>query len=82
MEYFRDHLRAVHTALAAGVDVRGYFAWSLFDNFEWACGYDKRFGIVSVDYETQRRSFKDSALFYRDVIRTNGAVLGKGKGTK
>jgi beta-glucosidase len=82
VEYFRDHLRALHGALAAGVDVRGYYAWSLFDNFEWACGYDKRFGIVSVDYKTQRRSFKDSALFYRDVIRTNGSVLGKGKVTK
>jgi beta-glucosidase len=72
--YFREHLRAVQRAIAVGVNVRGYYAWSLFDNFEWACGYAKRFGIVGVDYETQRRTIKDSGLFYRRVIRTNGGV--------
>ena len=51
-----------------GVDVRGYFYWSLLDNFEWAWGYEKRFGIVRVDYETQERTLKDSALEYRRVI--------------
>ncbi|WP_049578223.1 GH1 family beta-glucosidase [Streptomyces sp. SBT349] len=72
--YFADHLRAVGAAREAGADVRGYFAWSLFDNFEWAYGYDKRFGIVRVDYDTQRRTVKDSGAWYRDTIRlTRGA---------
>lgn len=52
-----------------GADVRGYFAWSLMDNFEWAYGYDKRFGIVRVDYDTQLRTLKDSAKWYRDTIQ-------------
>jgi beta-glucosidase len=73
--YYRDHLRAARDALRAGVDLRGYFAWSLLDNFEWGCGYSKRFGIVHVDFATQRRTLKASARFYRDVIRTNGACL-------
>lgn len=54
--------------MAAGVDVRGFFYWSLMDNFEWACGYDKRFGLVHVDYATQQRTLKDSALRYRALI--------------
>ena len=66
--YIRDHVAAVERALADGVDVRGYYVWSLLDNFEWEYGYDKRFGIVSVDYETQRRTPKRSALWYRDLI--------------
>jgi beta-glucosidase len=61
--------------MQAGVDVRGYFAWSLLDNFEWSLGYSKRFGIVHVDYETLARTPKDSALYYRDVIRSGGALL-------
>lgn len=73
--YYREHLRAVHAAISQGVDVRGYFAWSLLDNFEWAQGYSKRFGLVHVDFETQRRTRKASALMYRDIIRTNGNVL-------
>lgn len=73
--YFRDHLRAVHQAIAAGVDVRGYFAWSLLDNFEWAHGYDQRFGIVHVDFRTQRRTPKASARFYASVARSHGAAL-------
>ena len=73
--YFRDHLRAVRRAIADGADVRGYFAWSLLDNFEWSYGYDKRFGIVHVDFATQRRTPKASALFYRSVIESNGEVL-------
>ena len=68
LEYFRAHLEAVERAIADGVDVRGYFAWSLLDNFEWENGYDKRFGIVYVDYETQERVPKQSALWYRDLI--------------
>lgn len=75
VEYHRDHLRAAHRAIEAGVDLRGYFAWSLLDNFEWAHGYSKRFGLVHVDFETQRRVPKASARFYSEVIRTNGAAL-------
>ncbi len=70
--YLRDHLTVVHEAIEAGVDLRGYFVWSLLDNFEWAYGYAKRFGIVHVDYATQERVCKDSAHWYREVIRTNG----------
>jgi beta-glucosidase len=66
--YLRDHVAAVDAAVAAGADVRGYFIWSLLDNFEWAYGYSKRFGIVHVDYATQRRTPKDSALWYRDLL--------------
>ncbi|MEU8263830.1 GH1 family beta-glucosidase [Micromonospora sp. NPDC048999] len=67
--YLAEHLRAVARARQAGADVRGYFAWSLLDNFEWAYGYDKRFGIVRVDYDTQRRTPKRSAHWYRDTAR-------------
>ncbi|MFH9754067.1 GH1 family beta-glucosidase [Streptomyces griseus] len=67
--YLADHIAAVVAARARGADVRGYFAWSLMDNFEWAYGYDKRFGIVRVDYDTQLRTLKDSAKWYRDTIR-------------
>jgi beta-glucosidase len=75
VQYYRDHIRAVHDAVQQGVDVRGSFAWSLLDNFEWSLGYSKRFGIVHVDYETQERTPKASARFYADVIRTKGAAL-------
>jgi beta-glucosidase len=68
--YLTDHLAAVAQARAAGADVRGYFAWSLLDNFEWAHGYTKRFGIVHVDFETQQRTPKRSALRLQDVMRT------------
>jgi beta-glucosidase len=70
--YHDAHLRACHDALAEGVDLRGYFVWSLLDNFEWAEGFGQRFGIVHVDFETQERLPKDSALWYRDVVRANG----------
>jgi beta-glucosidase len=75
VDYLRKHLAAVHAALADGVDIRGYFAWSLLDNFEWSLGYSKRFGIVHVDFESQRRTPKDSAHFYASVIRSRGRVL-------
>ena len=75
VDYLRRHLAAVHAAIASGVDVRGYFVWSLLDNFEWSAGYSKRFGIVHVDFETQTRTPKDSAGFYADVIASNGRVL-------
>ena len=73
--YYRDHLRSVLDAVSRGVDLRGYYAWSLLDNYEWSLGYSKRFGIVHVDYETQRRTPKASARFYSTVIRSNGAAL-------
>jgi beta-glucosidase len=66
--YLEGHLDAVARAIADGVDVRGYFAWSLMDNFEWSRGYAKRFGIVYVDYETQRRTVKRSGEWYRELI--------------
>ncbi|MFI2346186.1 GH1 family beta-glucosidase [Streptomyces sp. NPDC019443] len=72
VEYLRAHLSAVHRAIGAGADVRGYFLWSLLDNFEWAYGYSKRFGIVHVDFATQRRTVKDSARWYGDVIARGG----------
>ncbi len=67
--YLSGHLNAVAAAMQRGADVRGYFAWSLMDNFEWSFGYDKRFGIVRVDYQTLQRTPKQSALWYRDTIR-------------
>ncbi|CAH0227327.1 Beta-glucosidase B [Microbacterium oxydans] len=67
-EFLRLHLEAVLDAVEAGVDVRGYFYWSMFDNYEWAWGYDKRFGIVRVDYDTQERSVKDSGREYARII--------------
>lgn len=66
--YLQTHLAALADAVAAGTDVRGYFAWSLLDNFEWAFGYDKRFGIVHVDYDTQVRTVKDSGREYARII--------------
>jgi beta-glucosidase len=73
--YYREHLKAARDAIRQGADLRGYFAWSLLDNYEWSLGYAKRFGLVHVDYTTQQRTPKASALFYRDVIRSNGASL-------
>ncbi|GGW23797.1 GH1 family beta-glucosidase [Streptomyces xantholiticus] len=70
--YLHAHLSAVHRAIGEGADVRGYFLWSLLDNFEWAYGYSKRFGIVHVDFATQRRTFKDSARWYAEVIARGG----------
>ncbi|TFW21254.1 beta-glucosidase [Massilia arenosa] len=68
IDFVRWHLEALSDAMRAGVDVRGYFLWSLLDNFEWNSGYAKRFGIVHVDYATQKRTLKDSALWYRDFV--------------
>jgi beta-glucosidase len=69
--YIDAHLRAVNAAIESGVDVRGYFVWTLLDNFEWAWGLAKRFGLVHVDYSTQTRTLKDSAHWYHDVIAAN-----------
>jgi beta-glucosidase len=74
--YLDSHLKAARKAIEQGVNLRGYFAWSLLDNYEWSHGYTKRFGIVHVDYTTQERTIKNSGRFYSDVIRTNGASLG------
>ena len=66
--YLASHIAAVGDALAQGVPMAGYMVWSLMDNFEWASGYAKRFGIVHVDYATQQRTMKASALWYRDYL--------------
>ncbi len=70
--YLDGHLRAAHAAIEGGADLRGYLAWSLLDNYEWGYGYGKRFGLVHVDYDTQRRLPKDSAHWYAAVIGRNG----------
>jgi beta-glucosidase len=70
--FLEAHFRAAREAIERGVNLKGYFVWSLLDNFEWAEGYSKRFGIVYVDYPTQRRITKKSARWYSEVIRRNG----------
>lgn len=75
VDFMHRYLREFKKAAADGVDLRGYFAWSLMDNFEWAYGYSERFGMVYVDYQTQKRTVKDSGLFYKDVIASNGEIL-------
>ena len=72
---YRDHLRECRAAIADGVDLRGYFAWSFMDNLEWSSGFSQRFGLWHVDFATQVRTLKASGRFYRDVIRTGGAAL-------
>jgi beta-glucosidase len=67
--YLRDYLGAVLDAIEAGVPVRGYFVWSLLDNFEWGLGYNRRFGLVHVDYATLERRPKDSFHFYSELAR-------------
>lgn len=69
-DYLRRHFTAAHRAMQRGVDLRGYFVWSLLDNFEWGYGYAKRFGIVRVDFDTLERTVKDSGVWYQDLIRT------------
>lgn len=73
IEYLDGHLRALHGAINDGADVRGYFTWSLLDNFEWAAGYEQRFGLVHIDYDTQKRTPKDSFYWYRDLIKAQRA---------
>lgn len=72
IEFTRQYLQALQRAVADGVDVRGYFHWSLMDNFEWAEGYKQRFGLIHVDYRTQKRTPKDSFEWYRKLIETDG----------
>ena len=69
VSYYHTHLNAVDDAIKQGVDVQGYFAWSLMDNFEWAYGYEKRFGLVYIDYTTQQRILKESAKQYRALLK-------------
>lgn len=68
VEFYRQYLENVLKAKKEGVDIRGYFAWSFMDNFEWAEGYRPRFGLVHVDYETQKRTIKDSGLWFKDFL--------------
>ncbi len=82
LDYLRGHFAAAHRALSNGVPLKGYFVWSLIDNFEWAKGYTQRFGVVWVDYQTQQRLPKDSALWYRDVIANNGLGGSDPKGLR
>lgn len=72
IKYLADHLTQAQKAIESGVNLKGYYLWSLMDNFEWAFGYTKRFGIVHVDYETQKRTIKDSGHWYKEVIKNNG----------
>ena len=74
-DFFKDYLNECRHAITAGVDLRGYFAWSLMDNFEWSWGYERRFGIVRVDYETLERTPKLSAKWFSEVIETNGISM-------
>ena len=74
IDYIARHIDAVSDAIRQGVRMKGYMVWSLLDNFEWSSGYEKRFGIVHVDYETQRRTPKASALWYADFLRRQKAL--------
>lgn len=77
IDFLRRYLTELHKAIREGADVRGYLHWSFLDNFEWASGYDERFGLVHVDYQTLRRTPKDSARWYRQIIDTNGNALNQ-----
>jgi beta-glucosidase len=77
IDYIARHLFTLQRAISEGVDVRGYFYWSLLDNLEWAEGVNQRFGLVYVDFPTQQRSLKQSAYFYRRVIEANAVVDAK-----
>ena len=72
--YLRNYLTQLQRATADGVPVKGYFQWSLIDNFEWSDGFDKRFGLIHVDFKTQKRTPKLSAEFYRQLIATNALL--------
>jgi len=77
VDFMSKYLLQLRRALAEGIDVRGYFYWSAMDNFEWQDGYKHRFGLIYVDYATQERTLKDSALWYHDIITSNGGDLDK-----
>ena len=75
IDFYVEHLRAVREAISQGVDIRGFFTWSLLDSFEWAMGYSPRYGLIHVDFQTQKRILKESALWYRETIERNGGNL-------
>ena len=75
IDFLTRYLKALRRGIKEGIDIQGYFQWSLMDNFEWAEGYKHRFGLVHVDFKTQKRTLKDSALWYRDLISSNGRLL-------
>ena len=72
LNYLKRYFTAAHQAIRDGVNLKGYFVWSLMDNFEWLEGYSMRFGLIRIDYKTQERIWKKSALWYSDVIAENG----------
>ena len=72
IDFFRGYLEALHRAIEAGADVRGYHAWTLMDNFEWSEGFEQRFGLTWVDFETGERTVKESGHWYASVVRDNG----------
>ena len=75
IRYIKDYLKNLQRAVEENIPVMGYSYWSFMDNFEWAEGYEPRFGLVYVDYESEKRTFKDSAFYYKDLINSNGAIL-------
>lgn len=80
IDFLDRYLSQLQRASDEGIDIIGYFLWSFLDNFEWDKGYNERFGIVYVDYETQRRILKDSAFWYQKVIDSNGKILSINQG--
>ena len=74
IDYLREHIKKVWEAQHNGVNIKGYFVWSLFDNLEWAFGYTKKFGIIYVDFSTLKRYQKDSAYFFHTIIKNNGIL--------
>ena len=75
IDFMHRYLLNVQEAMQSGVDVLGYFYWCVMDNFEWSMGYSERFGLIYVDYETQKRTIKDSGYWYRQVIESNGGII-------
>jgi beta-glucosidase len=77
IDFMQRYLLELGKAIEEGTPVKGYFAWSLMDNYEWSNGYSERFGMIHVDYETQKRTLKDSAYWYRKIILSDGKYLSK-----
>ena len=72
VNYLKQYLEAIHRVINKGVNLKGYFVWSLIDNFEWVYGYSKKYGLVHIDHNTQKRTWKRSAYWYRDLTEANG----------